>query len=740
MRLAHTRQRGAATILAMLFLTVFASLAAAMAMVTRVDLRTADATQRANRAMVAAEAGLEYARARLAERVAQHVTTKGQIDATVANSVWPGVIGAFNTELAGQSTYDNGWVRLDAEADAPRFRITVAQHPISGEDYGATAYQRPPYSLSNDNAYTADGAPVSATNPVAPWWTRVTVTGADAGIERTIRLDVQLGKRVGHAILSRSRIMIGRNVIIDGPVGSRYTRTDVKHGHPVQMRDNFHSLNDELDGWLNDLSDHLADHDEDGDNRVALADDRETQGLDDPAALDHDGNGFIEPYDLFMLSYDDNADGRVSSGEFADADPQLWQLIHEAKYPAGTEFDWANGRVNIPGQGWIEAADDLGHLDASDNYAKLHGRVSMTAAKADWESGAADGPYQNYFRGSIVPELYEDPLTFQADTADLTPLGPDDFDVSTYRTMAGGSFADQVDTPTPNDPQSPAVFTPAGPETLEAVPYNSPHPYDHYARPVYENMTFTDVTIPRGTNALFVNCRFKGVTFVDTAVDNDHANFSYAGMQNADGGLKYMSVQAEVDGQAVADTKPHSNNLRFHDCQFDGVVVGENTQAFVHTRNKLQFTGATQFDIDAPGLTAEQIELFRRSTIMAPQHSIDMGTFTQPTAGGETTHLDGTIVAGVLDVRGQAVIDGSLITTYEPIEGQGPLAEGGSPANFNTTIGYFESTAGDSEAEIPDAGFGKILIRYDPDRPMPDGITAPLVMIADMDSYTEGTP
>src|SRR5690606_36974675 len=37
---------------------------------------------------------------------------------------------------------------------------------------------------------------------------------------------------------------------------------------------------------------------------------------------------------------------------------------------------------------------------------------------------------------------------------------------------------------------------------------------------VYENMTFKDVEIPKGTNSLFVNCTFVGVTWVRSEEDN----------------------------------------------------------------------------------------------------------------------------------------------------------------------------------------------------------------------------
>ena len=727
----------------MLFLAVFASLAAAMAMVAQTNLRSADTSLNASRALAATETGVTFARYRLAEVASGFTTDKGEIDASLAQSIWAQVSAAFNAALAAKAHYDNGWIAVSSEPGSPRFRITLEQHPITGEDYGSAMYQRAPYSMDGgDNEFTADGLPVAGDNPIEPRWIRATIVGEDGGIQRTIRVNLKIDKKVRFAILSRNRVMIGRNVVIKGPIGSNYTYTDVKHGHPVQMRDNFHDLNSTLDGYLNDLSAYLGANDVDGDNRVSVADTRESGALADAASVDRNADGYIDSYDMFLLSYDANADGAISATEFSQSgalvDEQLWQLINEAKFPAGTKFDWASQRVKLPGGEWADATADMAVIDDDDQYAKLHGEVYFKSSKSAWEDGAAGGDYQKYFRGPVTPDAYEDAVTFDANASQIAAVDDSSFDVSTYRTQAAGNFASQTASPVPNDPDQPAVITPPGPGTLESVPFNAPYPYDYYARPVYENMTFTNVTTPKGTNALFVNCKFVGVTFIDTEVNNTDPNYNYAGMQDATGALKYFGVSANVNGTEVTDTKALGNNVRFHDCKFEGIVATESPQAFSHVRNKIQFTGKTEFDIEAPSLTVAQKQLFEKSTIMAPQYSIDVGTFTQPASSNETTTLDGTIVAGVLDIRGQAEINGSILTTFEPVPGEGVLVEGGSPANFNTTIGYFESSAGDSEAELPGDGYGKIIIRYDPYRPMPDGILGPIEIRADMDTYVEG--
>ena len=103
--------------------------------------------------------------------------------------------------------------------------------------------------------------------------------------------------------------------------------------------------------------------------------------------------------------------------------------------------------------------------------------------------------------------------------------------------------------------------------------------------------------------------------------------------------------------------------------------------------------------------------------------------------------LQGIIIAGVIDVRGVAEINGTLMTTFRPAEGAGPLFYGGKPDAFNTTIGYFGSDEGDGEGSGPGdpgfAGFGQIILRYNADAILPDGIPWPIRVTAMPATYVE---
>lgn len=724
------RDAGAAAILAMMFLVIFSSLAAAMAIVSQGNLATADSNLKMNRALAAAETGMRFMIYRINQETANVTTRAGLIDTANAPALWATLRDALQTSFTGEvhnisepslsgATLTIGPIAVGP--NSPAFTATLTPHPLTGENYNAAYYQRPPYSQMSPA--------VSSGNPLDSTWVRVKVTAADgpAGrqITRSISMDFRLEKKIRYAILSKSRVMIGANVMIEGPIGSRFTDTALANGHPVQMQSDFVGLDADLDAALAPFVNTLKTNDVNGDNRLNVNDSAETNGMTNPAQYDKNGDGYIEDYDFFLAKFDANADGKVSNTELNTAGDvrrsQLMMLID-------TFGDATRAGYND------------GFIDNSDRYAKVKGQVMLTAAMADWNSGAAGGAYQNYFQGPIRPDTGESPIKFEASDASVHQFEASDFDVTTYRNIATGDLSQQAATQAAQyNPADPASPKPLGTQVREAVPYGSQHPYDYYDRPVYENMTFTNVKIPKGSNALFKNCKFIGCTFVETTTANTDAYYNYVGMQQSDGSQLHPEKTATVNGTVVSDTKPLSNNLRFDGCTFEGAVVSDATTSFTNARNKLSFTGTTKFDPNAASLTTAQKALYKRSTLLVPNYSVELGTFVNPSDPKETVNLTGTIVAGIVDMRGQVKMDGTLLTTYMPQNGAGPVLGNTSP-DFNTTLGYFTAANGDKEGELPSAsyGLGVIQVRYNKTLPLPDGILGPISLTADTATYFEG--
>ena len=735
----HSRQRGSAAVIAMMFLVIFSSLAAAMAIVSQGNLTTADSSLKINRSLAAAETGMRFMIYRV-NQVTQGdpdaaitldgiKTRTGDIDASAAATLWADVRTDLRNLLASDFQYQqDNTPYVDGESlivpeisvgpGQPMFSATFEPHPIADENYDAAIYQHPPYSDMDP--------PVSNASPLDSRWVRVTVTAGDGPvgerIYRSISMDFKIEKKLKFALISKSRVMIGRNVMIEGPIGSSFTETNLENGHPIQMESDFVGLDSDLDNEIDTFRNTLITNDADGDNRLAVASATETDGITDPASYDYDGDGYIDDYDFFMAHYDTNGDQKVSLTELDPGgtlvnNEQLMELIDTFGDPS-------------------RAGYNDGFIDKYDRYAKVRGEVYITSDKASWEEGAADpdgaggvdGAYQDYFQGPIHPEHGKDPLTFEADTDTVYQFSPSDFNVSTLKAMSSDDFASQAGTPSGT--------------VTEEVPYGAAYPYEYYDRPVYENVTFDNVRIPPGTNALFRNCTFVGVTFIETATDNTDPNFNYAGMMEADGTPKHPDRVATVNGVDYGGpsdplgTKQVSNNIRFDDCTFNGSIVTDSPNQYTHVRNKLSFTGTTRFLLESP-LSDSEISLFRRSTLMAPNFSVEMGTFIAPDDIQETVEMSGTIVTGLLDMRGQVKIVGTLLTTFQPKSNTGPVLGNTSP-QFNTTLGYFSSANGDLESELPANGIGVIQVRYDPTLPMPDGILSHIDLTPVYATYQEG--
>lgn len=388
-----------------------------------------------------------------------------------------------------------------------------------------------------------------------------------------------------------------------------------------------------------------------------------------------------------------------------------------------------------------------------------------------------------------------------------------------------------------------AVVALTGQNLWERSPFGGMTTNDFYFRNRFENMTFRHVEIPQGVNGLFVNCTFVGVTWLRTQRDNSWPQWALYGAHRwsatanapvpdpkpvdksdflrwttrnvVDGPSNYADFYdppRDTDGSWITgdarNTKNRSANHRFHGCTIVGSVVTDTPVRFEPVRNKLQFTGITSFSLQHPTRPNDpsvnpdpsHLDTLRTTSLMAPNFSVDLGSYNaisdlarehDPSAPpGQNIRLTGTIVAGVLDARGVVSIDGSVLLTYSPRLGEGPLQQYGqpvgNPAHFNSSFGYFGSEDGDIEGgaadwrrenmvvengvvivgwdldgdglvdivppasptaaqraqpgfrAVPFNGYGRVSIRWNPQIPMPDGILMPLSTVAVPMSYREG--
>lgn len=936
-------RRGVVAVVSMMFLILFGSLAAAMAIASKGNIRTASTHVHVMRALSAAETGMEVATARLSEAAGRFVVSRSTIDSTSGAAAWNGNISAFGTvtvlpppsgfsegsqpfniaqALANQHAADQNVVTAVGISTPV---IGNAMAGVSLDDYAANGWlYTPAVSLESGSASPAcfqiTYAPLANGTDV-----RVIVTGYDYGytrngepLQRTIMQDFRMIKRVNQAIISPTKIMIGKNVMVSGDLGARFNSVSSTNGDPAILRSDFLGLHPVLDQKLNAFFAAIRQHDVDGDNRLRVGHPTERSGI--PSGVtDYDGDGqpdnafddvtrdgYVDDFDIFIRHFDVNRDGKVAlSGALTSGTPSsslteefvldedLALLIDSSRPDRNKNGVYGyvdtnnNGRWDT-GESFLDAdvttgvnRDQVlgyrdGVIDYKDQYAKIAGRLIFRTTQQAWAS-AQGGGWRDKLAGAIRPGGVRSATLYGASDSQLPPLPASGFDTarSTLAALASGqSFAQQVASQLGVSTAQLATYVESNPEGstqprffrldpdanydgrpdnwltayFEKMPFNSPNFSDWYYRPVYENMVFKNVVIPVGSNALFRNCTFVGVTYVQTTSGNSHVLWSeYGKMQlAADGkpewsprryvygddagetsypaslpstarppeqlilmalspldkadltaaqaavtqGFNLLPNPLIINGKRVTDTKLHSNNLRFHDCLFVGSIVSDNPGIYTQARNKIQFTGGTRFSTVHPerpddtslNPSAEELTEIRKSSMMLPNYSVDIGSFNSPPT--QNVRLQGAIVAGVLDARGNTSINGALLLTFTPTPGQAPMIDAmgnpvGNPAGFNTTLGYFGPADGDNESldpttlptyngtkivgwdtngdgladlppsasppqagavAVPFHGYGRIDLRFDPTMSLPDGVPLPLQFSRRSATYREGRP
>ncbi len=781
----------------MMFLVIFGSLASVMAVVAQGNLRTAQAHLEVNRALSAAETGLAMSTQILEFAANRFIIEKGVIDTDYGSDLWNGTwdedLGAVEIQppdgfieetpatslksavLNAHVAYEHTVTLQPSDEDLPAIdqnnRVLARPIPVIDSDTDLTFQLI--YELLDDGRYV-----------------RVTSIGRDGELSRTLQQDYQIVKQLDAAIIAPSRIMIGKNVHIQGPIGSRYGQNPddltEENGHPLVLRSDFRHLNDTLDSWIDLLEDAINDYDLDGDNRLRPGHPEESEGLGGGTLVDANEDGYVDDYDLWLKSYDTNEDQQVVwdsdkaaangygslSPEFSGVDDQLAELM-----------DKANPDRN--GDGIVDAEDsvlgyDDGVINNLDNYSKVDGSLLFKCSVDDWQTGQGGIDYQSIINGAIKPDRDDSAVSFEVDDTRLYALDTSDFvnaqnvlkdvteDAATFDSQVQSNLGEDPNAHTWTDHATNPDYLKQSLGTWEEMPLGSAGFYDYYKRPVYKNMTFVNVKVPMGNNGLFINCTFIGATYLETYPHTDQDNWNYLGMVEKIGteyvdkyDFENMDPKTYVDApwntgdpaDPVFDTRPFSNNIRFHDCTIIGAIVTDASEQMTQVRNKLQFTGATTFTLDPDGIEGTNLdeadkdaarEAFddnadelAKSSLMAPGYSVDIGSFDND---GQQVFLKGTIVAGLIDIRGTADVEGTLLSTYVPVKDEGPLAYGASPAAFNTTIGYFDVDDGDGEGSEPNLedGFGQVTIRYNPDLPLPDGIMAPIKILFVPGTYHEG--
>jgi Tfp pilus assembly protein PilX len=196
----------------------------------------------------------------------------------------------------------------------------------------------------------------------------------------------------------------------------------------------------------------------------------------------------------------------------------------------------------------------------------------------------------------------------------------------------------------------------------------------------YENKTLRNVTISSGTNAVFKNCTFEEVLYVDCGT-----------------------------------TTSSYNNVRFENCTFNGPIITNTPQTLNWQKNCLYFTGSATFN---------NTSSIQEATILAPHFNVNLGN--NNSSQNDNNVLTGAIIGGIVDIRGNAEIYGTVISMADT----SAYASG-----YVTNIGATLLDGGSETVEIGD--IGTIEITPDPTKLLPSGITTPIILKPQAGSYQE---
>ena len=287
----------------------------------------------------------------------------------------------------------------------------------------------------------------------------------------------------------------------------------------------------------------------------------------------------------------------------------------------------------------------------------VNGTMSTVLTEQVW--GDSDNSHTDVILGTHDGLLFEQP--------EIPGYETSDFDTTVYANMT-------TDLPT------------AGSTQYERFPHG-PDGYTDwtsgakwFARDVYAGETLSNVRVPAGSDALFQNCTFEGVLYIEGSMSS---------------------------GQ--------QNNIRFENCNFNGIIVTAVPDTFDWKDNVLYFTGGAIFNNTFSDA----------ATILAPNFNVNIGN-TQSLETSPST-IKGLVVGGIVDVRGNANFEGTILSMYDP----SPL--GYSAAAYGTNAGYSDENNEAGSVEYD----GTILISPDPDNLLPLGVSARIVLSRDADSFVE---
>jgi hypothetical protein len=308
---------------------------------------------------------------------------------------------------------------------------------------------------------------------------------------------------------------------------------------------------------------------------------------------------------------------------------------------------------------------------------RIDGYLGTTLSAADFvgDPNKGDTDFRNGIRHD--DSATEDAMRakIQYNTPPIDTLPTEMFDTSVYRDMTS-----PANLPTPD-----ATDSDIGVYSVKGNHYEG---HDGQNQPALEN-----ICLPKGTNARFKNCTFKGIVYIEVDEDTDDPSSS------------------------------NQNSVIFENCTFEGPIITGVPKKMDWRYNCMQFVGDTVFK-------KEMIEATQRGvTLLAPNYNVNIGG-SEGGGGSGDSELVGLVLGGCVDLYNNLTINGTVVSMAEVLDADGNLNV--SPGGSDSWVAS-SSVCGANVGNLNDTG--TIKITPDGENVMPLGVLKRYYLVAKPDSY-----
>ncbi len=297
----------------------------------------------------------------------------------------------------------------------------------------------------------------------------------------------------------------------------------------------------------------------------------------------------------------------------------------------------------------------------------IGGTVGTTMSRDDF---VGDDDYGDTDFRYGMDEEYRDNISY--DEGETMNLRPEDFDTAPLKAMT-----DVANLPT-------ADYNGNDWRNWGADPNDT-------SRPALEN-----VCVPKGTNPIFRNCTFKGVTYI------------------------------EVDEETTNPSSSNQNHVQFIDCTFEGPIITGVPREMDWNKDKMTFSGNTVFR----GSMIQ--ETLGGVTLMAPNFNVNIGA---DEGGGGEGHSEvvGLLIGGCIDLYNDLTVRGTVVSMARLVN------DGQCIMNKNDSWVASSGVCGANIGNISGAG-SEIDVYPDPNNVLPLGIKRRYIPHPLRGSYFEVDP